>query len=472
MTPTSIPGRCLTLAPTLSLALSLALAAVGCDGASSKPQPAPTLEATAVTSIAVPTRDIALAPRLQSFDGRTLLSWIEVVPDSEPPVRRLTGARWVPSEARWERLAGNVVESPELFANWADLPGIAPGPEGSLLAWWLQSSGPGVYTYDVRIALSEDDGATWQPLGVLHDDGTASEHGFVSAFADESGWRLQWLDGRHTVEGAEQTSEPALEGEDGHGHGHGGPMSLRSTRVELADARRGAARWHATSVELDGDVCDCCNTAIAPLEGGWLTAYRDRHLSTENRAIRWQHHRSSAPVDGGPSFAGPANEGLCNGSDWITPGCPVNGPSLAVGKERIAAAWFLGDLDAHDPGLHLQLGSRAALEGQAGATAFEGHRRVAKAGESLGSLGRPALAFDAADRLWLLALQQLGSDLGVFQLRAVDDLDAIGPAYDLAPARASRSDGFPQLIATDPGLLAVVRDAEGGTLSSFAIELP
>jgi hypothetical protein len=306
---------------------------------------------------------------------------------------------------------------------------------------------------------------------VLHDDGTASEHGFVSAFADESGWRLQWLDGRRTVEGADQASEPASEHDDGHeqghGHGHGGPMTLRSTRVELADAQRGTARWHAASVELDGDVCDCCNTAIAPVGDGWLTAYRDRHVPTENRAIRWQHRGPGASVGDGPR-----SEGLCGGSDWITPGCPVNGPSLAVGEERIAAAWYLGDLDARDPGLYLQLASRSALEGETGATALGDSRCVAKAGEQLGSLGRPALAFDAADRLWLLALQQLGSDLGVFQLRAIDDLDAIGPAFDLAPARASRSDGFPQLIAAGPGLLAVVRDAEQGTLASFAIELP
>lgn len=466
MTPTS--ARCRSnCRRRLGLAAILGLGVAGCGDTPSASPPTPTLAATAVSSVAVPTRDIALAPRLQSFDGRTLLSWIEVVPDSDPPVRRLTGARWIPAESRWERLARDVVETPEMFANWADLPGIAPGPEGSLLAWWLQSSGPGVYTYDVRLALSEDQGSTWQLLGVLHDDGTASEHGFVSAFADESGWRLQWLDGRRTVEGTDQASEPASEHDDGHGHGHGGPMTLRTTRVELTDARRGTARWHAASMEVDGDVCDCCNTAIAPLGDGWLTAYRDRHVPTENRAIRWQHRGAgAAPGDS------PTGEGLCTGSDWITPGCPVNGPSLAVGAERVAAAWYLGDLDARDPGLHLQLASRAKLEDAADSGAFDRSRCIAPAGPTLGSLGRPALAFDAADRLWLLALQQLGPDLGVFQLRAIDGLNAVGPAFDLAPAQASRADGFPQLLAAGPGLLAVVRDAEQGTLSSFAIELP
>ena len=449
------------VSPSRWLTIALFASAAGCGGAPPESHSALALEATSVTQVPVPTRDVALAPRLQSFDGRTLLSWIETVPDSEPPVRRLAGARWIPAESRWERLPQDVVETPEMFANWADLPGIAPGPAGSLLAWWLQSSGPSVYTYDVHLALSEDNGATWQSLGLLHDDQTASEHGFVSAFADESGWRLQWLDGRRTVEGADQTSEQTHDHGAGH-HPSAGPMTLRTTRVELADARLNAARWHASSVEVDGDVCDCCNTAIAPFEGGFLTAYRDRHVSTENRAIRWQHRQAGAPL----------SEGLCAGSDWVTPGCPVNGPSLAVGAERVATAWFLGDLEARDPGLHLQLGSRADLGTPKGATLFGSSRCVAVAGERLGTLGRPALAFDSTDRLWLLALQQVGTDLGVFQLRAVDDLDAIGPAFDLAPARASRRDGFPQLIAAGPELLAVVRAAEGDTLASFAIELP
>jgi hypothetical protein len=98
--------------------------------------------------------------------GRVYLSWIDRTPDNLFSLRFSVreGAGWSPPRT--------ITEGRDWFVNWADFPAIAALPDGSLAAHWLVKSGGGTYAYDVHVARSFDNGATWtKPMRVLPDLG-------------------------------------------------------------------------------------------------------------------------------------------------------------------------------------------------------------------------------------------------------------------------------------------------------------
>ncbi len=109
--------------------------------------------------------------------------------------------------------------------NWADVPSLRPLPSGRLAAQYLRSTGPDPLAYAVQI--TQTDGAgTWQSAVRPHDDGTATEHGFVSLLPWPDDRLLAvWLDGR------------TMAGRDGHG----GEMTLRGG-VQVGRLRTNALR--------------------------------------------------------------------------------------------------------------------------------------------------------------------------------------------------------------------------------------
>ena len=144
-------------------------------------------------SLETPAGTASLAPRLTTTSGGDpVLTWLE---------KSAGGHRLL-----FSRFDGRAFEPPQLiregqdfFANWADTPGLVVLPNGTWLAHWLQKSGQGTFAYDVMVAGSGDQGATWGQAYSPHRDGTLTEHGFVSAYAanaDRAG--LVWLDGRET----------------------------------------------------------------------------------------------------------------------------------------------------------------------------------------------------------------------------------------------------------------------------------
>ena len=65
------------------------------------------------------------------------------------------------------------------FINWADFPSIAKNGS-NLLVHYLQKSDSTTYAYDIRLKLSNDNGENWHKDFILHNDGTKTEHGFVT----------------------------------------------------------------------------------------------------------------------------------------------------------------------------------------------------------------------------------------------------------------------------------------------------
>lgn len=94
----------------------------------------------------------------------------------------------------------NIQSGDRFFTNWADFPSIARfrNSERNMAVHWLQYSGNETYEYDIRIAISNNNGRSWKPSFLLHQDGVLAEHGFVSMVPVDTVIFAIWLNGRRT----------------------------------------------------------------------------------------------------------------------------------------------------------------------------------------------------------------------------------------------------------------------------------
>ena len=260
----------------------------------------------------LPVTDGAMAPDLRlAPDGRLLLSWI-----SRQPGRRDAVQFAAYLDNRWDNLPKTVAVGTALVANWADTPHIAATADGALWMHWLQKSGDAAHAYDVWLTTSRNAGVNWDPPVRVHDDGTATEHGFVSLWpADRNTLGIAWLDGRNTG--------------GGHGHGGaeeaghaGGAMTLRAARFDYRLQRQGEA-------ELDAMTCDCCQTDVAMTARGPLLAYRGRDAAEirDILATRFANDAWTAPRK-------------VHDDQWTMPACPVNGPAVAAQGNDVVVGWY------------------------------------------------------------------------------------------------------------------------------------
>ena len=246
--------------------------------------------------VQTPTNKNSLAPNLCSFGNHFVLSWIERNTDGEA---RLQMATWNGSEFDEIRL---IAKSKGMFANWADIPSLVEAPSGDLYAHWLNRIGNETYAYGIQIERSIDHGKSWQSLGWLHNDTSATEHGFVSLIPENRHVRAFWLDGR-------QMKKPT------------GKMMLRTAILDGNEIK--------SENMLDDDVCTCCPTGAIQLPSGSAVVYRDR-LPQEIRDISLVHLKNNA-------WSKPSR---IEKDNWVMPGCPVNGPSIATNGNIIAVSRF------------------------------------------------------------------------------------------------------------------------------------
>ncbi len=375
----------------------------------------------------------AIAPELTRVGGEPALTWTELL--NEEGDKRVRFARLGSGAEPVTLVESRAADEHGLFANWADRPGVVQGggPDGALFAWWLAKSGDSTYAYSVHVARSDDLGATWRPLGLLHGDPTPAEHGFVSMVPEGDGVRAFWLDGRETVEGR--------------------PMTLRTVHV-------GERVERETEELLDESVCDCCNTAAVVTADGPLVVYRDRtgEEMRDHRAVRRIPDGWSAPYE-------VASDG------WKIAACPVNGPAAAVAGDALWVAWFTaagGEARVY-----------AARSTDAGRTFSEPLRVDAAAAEGAPApLGRLALVADpdgAGDAFvsWLGTADGAdGKRVAVVRVRRLaagpgGAVPAMGPVVDVARTESSRASGVPRMLfdPTSEGdrlLLAWVEPAADG----------
>ena len=355
-----------------------------------------------------------MAPNLSADATGVLLTWLEPADPEARQHHRLRMARW-DGEA-WSA-PRQLAAGDSFFANWADVPAAAEGSAGELVAHWLAKLGEDTYAYGVELTGSTDGGATWQPLGLLHDDASPTEHGFVSYVPLAAGFQAFWLDGRAMA------ADPP------------GPMQLRTVLL------RGAATKPGPSTLLDDRVCECCPTDAALTAEGPIVVYRDRS-PTEVRDISIVR----ADSDGWGSPATLAEDA------WTIHGCPVNGPAVAAIGQRVAVAWFTAA--AEEPRVML------AFSADAGRT-FGSPVTV----DAERPLGRVDVALDPAGRAWVSWLATDG-DLGQLKLQPFTPAGEAGPVEVVSETTTQRSAGVPRMVRSGGRLLLVwVEDAEPSRLA-------
>lgn len=344
-------------------------------------------------------------------DGGWLLSWIEPGARGGHALKFAHAGR----DGRWDA-PRDIAAGNDWFVNWADTPHIALSADGALWAHWLQKSAPATYAYDVVLTRSADGGATWSKPFKVNDDGTQTEHGFVSLWPDGAdGIGVAWLDGRRT-------------GGAGHGGGHAGhrgAMSLRAARFDAALAR-------SFDSEIDAMTCDCCQTDAAPTARGPLLVYRDRDpqeirdiAATRRDANAWSAPR---PV---------------HADRWTMPACPVNGPSVAARGEDAVVAWYTAAGGE----------SKVQVARSRDAGASFGAPRVLDRGEPVQGRVEAALGADAA---WVLWLREDRQGQTLWLARLTPDLSREWQRIELARLQGrGRGTGFPQLAVGD-GVVSVV----------------
>lgn len=354
--------------------------------------------------------DLVVAP-----DGRILLSWLNVQAGRRPALQmaeRFADGHW---EGPRTIAVGNA-----MFVNWADTPHLMVTGDRALWAHWLQKSADAPYAYDVMLVRSMDHGMNWSAPVRVHDDGTATEHGFVSFWPQgEDRLGMAWLDGRRT---GDQAKADAGGDHAGHDPGEGGgAMTLRAAVFDGNLRARQAA-------EIDARTCDCCQTAAAATADGALLVYRDRS-DDEIRdiyATRFDGKTWSTPV-------------AVHADGWKMPACPVNGPSVAARGADAVVAWFTmantgtgtGDVPAVQLARSTDGGARFSAP------------VVVDRGAPV--LGRVAVAIDAG-QVWLLWLREDAGKQSLWLARYAPDLSKELQRTKLADLQgAGHATGFPRI---------------------------
>lgn len=392
----------LLLAATSSIA--------GCGG-ESPPQAA----RFSIHSLNVPAAAGSLGPNLAvGTDGTVVLSWIEPRGDRH----RLLYSRLI--DNLWSDPAA-VTGGDNWFVNWADFPSVVPLSDSLWAAHWLVRQPAGGYAYDVMLSLSNDSGATWSGPIKPHNDDTPTEHGFVSMFPQGANAGLIWLDGRNTID--ESTA-----GEVSNG------MTLRAASI-AADSTI------TNDTEVDGLICDCCQTDIAITEEGAIAVYRNR-TEDETRDIYAARMIGNEWQPGFPV----ADDG------WTIDGCPVNGPAVSADGNRVAVAWFTAADDR--PRV------RIARSQDSGAT-FSAPVDVVSEATS----GRVGIALLPDDRLAVSWLCKVSEDKSGACVRSISSTDRPGPLHVLSGDRNVSSFSLPQLVRSGDLLVAAwTADANGSSV--------
>ncbi|HWS40757.1 MAG TPA: hypothetical protein VN247_05650 [Arenimonas sp.] len=270
--------------------------------------------AAKVESWQLPTISPSAQPNLtKNTKGELILSWVERTNDGH----RMMIAHH--QKGQWSK-AKTVAEGNNWFVNWADFPSTVSLADGTIWAHYLVKSSPGTYAYDVVMKNSKDNGKSWSQPIVVNDDGTKTEHGFVSLWPwSSSEVAITWLDGRKTV------------GTTSHDH-HTMNTDADSDKVMTLRAAVFANNGKKSKEWLiDQRTCDCCQTDAALTDKGPIIIYRDRNMQ-EIRDVytsRFIGNRWTA----GQAVAK---------DNWLMPACPVNGPSISAFGNKVWAAWYTG----------------------------------------------------------------------------------------------------------------------------------
>jgi hypothetical protein len=364
-----------------------------------------------VRPIPAPAAADSLAPQLTSSTRGVLASWTEQTGETAAlKFAERTGDGWSPVRT--------VASGTDWFVNWADVPSVVRLENGTLAANWLQVTDLRTEAYNLRLTYSNDDGRTWAPSFMPHNDGTKTQHGFASLFEmPDTGLGVIWLDGRD-IELSRDL--PTFEG---------GEMAVRFASYD--------AQWKQTAdAAVDARACECCPTTAVVTPDGVLTAFRDRDAKDVRDIVvsRLEHGKwtSAAPV---------------HEDNWEIFACPVNGAMLSANGRNVAAAWFTVKNE--------QGQSYAAFSNDAGRS-WGAPIRLDDRG-SLGRVDIEMLEDGSAVATWI----EFADQRSQIKLRLVNPSGARSPAIAVAALADSRASGYPRVARHDNELVFAWTESTG-----------
>lgn len=249
-------------------------------------------------------------------------------------------------------------------AAWhGDPPSVAVAGDGAVYVAWSARAGGG-HGNTLYVSASRDGGRSFLPPSRVNDDRAPAAHGMDSlAVAPDGRVYVAWLDGRNVA--------PPAHGQPGTGHG-----GAESNREVYFSFSSDGGRTFSPNKRVAAEACPCCKTALAATADGRVYVGWRQVLPGDFRHIAL----ASSP-DGGRTFTEPV---VVSDDRWMIRGCPVSGPSLAVGPNgALRVLWYTAG-DAVRPGLYWS-------ESRDGGRSFAPRRALAEGG----GRGTPALLTDA-----------------------------------------------------------------------------
>ncbi len=265
--------------------------------------------------------------------GKLLLSWQTPLSGGGYTFAMATGdgSHW--SEVR------RIDSGPKLSMYSADLPGVAPLPNGALLAYWesKDATSKDPYGTAIKTSVSRDAGKTWSPVARPYRDLHQGQHSFLSWFPLHDGVGLAWLDAQQQAVVRERASHSAhnllrqsMSAED----------TMGSVGLRYAALNR-EGRVTSDSF-IDPITCECCPTSAALTSQGPVVVYRNREelpgtKPDEVRVARPTVRDIYLSRFDGTQWSTPHP---VHSDHWVINACPDNGPAVAAKDNALAVAWW------------------------------------------------------------------------------------------------------------------------------------
>lgn len=339
-------------------------------------------------------------------DGKVFMSWLMKIDEEMVALQysSFEGKNW--GEVQTVRIDHN------FFINWADFPSIVTKEGVPVAMHWLRKIEGGPYAYNVQIAFQGPDGR-WDQIITPHEDGTATEHGFVSMLAlDPDKVLAIWLDGRET-EGREHDEYEDMDRS----------MTIRSAEV----SRDGTI---SRKKVIDSTVCDCCPTDLVAVKGGAVAVYRNR-TEGEVRDIAIARYDLATGQWSEPQ--------IVHDDGWEIGACPVNGPRVDVLGERVAVSWFTA-----------AGGEERVLLAQStdGGRSFDSPVRM----DNGNPMGRVDVKFRDNGSLYTIWLER-EDEFGRIILREISPTGELNVPLHMGNTEPGRGSGFPRMAMSENGLI-------------------
>jgi hypothetical protein len=260
-------------------------------------------------------------------DGSIYVAWVEHRSNGEADVMLAhldSAGRMGGTPVRLNSEAGRATA-------WrGDPPTVALSQNGVVYVAWTARV-ESAHADDLYLSVSHDGGQNFASPVKVNDDQEPAVHGMHSlAIAHDGRIYIAWLDERNI-------SQPQ---HSGKAEGH----HMESNRELFMAYSTDEGHSFSTNQRVATDVCPCCKTALA--------IGPDNRLYVSWRQVLpgdFRHIAVATSSDGRKAFSQPV---IVSDDRWQIAGCPVSGPSLAVGADGVLRVLWYSEGRAGETGLY------------------------------------------------------------------------------------------------------------------------